>query len=101
MHTPVYIFINHQFTDTLPDGKITLWFYSNQPENNTYFAFIKIDQGMMSFEFDELPDFWFDYTLYDSSGNEVPVTWFSLSFLILLPVVLICKKKRDRSEFNQ
>ncbi len=100
------ISITDQSIDYLPDGNITIWFYTDQPDINTFYAYVKITQGEISYDYDALPSFWLEYPLFNESSSEPPlnvsiseikITWFPILLIFIVPLEFFRRRRIKRS----
>lgn len=59
------IYIMGEILDYLPDGNISLSFYTGQNKENTYGAVIISNGGEISYSIDQVPNFWYAYPQID------------------------------------
>lgn len=59
------IYIMDYILDYLPDGNISFSLYAGQNKENTFGAVITSKDGKITYNIDQVPDFWHDYPLID------------------------------------
>lgn len=86
-NTHYSIIINHQSTSILPDGEVEFLLNIRQNENNTFKGYIHSKDGEITYSYDELPDFWYDFDPTTIESTLISYPWSGL--IILVPLIRI------------